>query len=197
MIGPGVRSFLAAVLPALAVLALFLQQDLIAPLPALLLAAAVTLGALYAVRRRVRAEKIALDRLNRMAEEAEAQAEALRYKASVADRIVSSLPDPLLFLDRRRRVVRANRGAERLLDKDLVGRDIGEGLRHPDLLAAVDRALASRGRSRSRSRCPARRPPPSSRGSSRSRRRRAGAAPTRRNRRCNRCCWSICRTSRR
>lgn len=145
MIGPGVRSFLAAVLPALAVLALLLQQDLIAPVPALALAAAVTLGALYAVRRRVRAEQIALDRLNRMAEEAEAQAEALRYKASVADRIVSSLPDPLLFLDRRRRVVRANRGAERLLDKDLLGRDIGEGLRHPDLLAAVDRALAGEG----------------------------------------------------
>ncbi|MEQ8602812.1 MAG: ATP-binding protein [Marivibrio sp.] len=145
MIGPGVRSFLAAVLPALALIGWFVHRDLIAPGPAVMLVAAIAGGSLYAVRRRVKAEKAALDRLNRMAEEAEAQAEALRYKASVADRIVSSLPDPLLFLDRRRRVVRANRGAERLLDKNLVGRDIGEGLRHPDLLAAVDRALAGQG----------------------------------------------------
>jgi two-component system phosphate regulon sensor histidine kinase PhoR len=145
MPGPGTRSFLVAVVPACLLLAYFVQSGRIEPAPAILVGLAVALGGLYAVRRRVAAERAVLDRLTRLTEETEARSQALTRKAALADRIISALPDPLLFLDGQRRVVRANRAAERLLDKAPVGRDIGEGLRHPDLLAAIDRALAGSG----------------------------------------------------
>ncbi|MBP5857995.1 PAS domain-containing protein [Marivibrio halodurans] len=136
------RSLLVAVVPACLLILYFAIHGEMTPGPAGVLALVILAGGIYAVRRRVHAERAVLDRLNRLSEETQTQADTLRYKAAAADRIVSSLPDPIFFLDRRRRVVRMNRGAERLLDQDLTGRDLGEGLRHPDLLAAIDRALA-------------------------------------------------------
>ncbi|MBM3518530.1 MAG: PAS domain-containing protein [Alphaproteobacteria bacterium] len=74
-----------------------------------------------------------------------------RWKADLAsaaaaagtglERVLDGVPEPLVVIDRRRRVLRANRAAERLLGGDLVGRDIAGSLRHPAVLDALDRIL--------------------------------------------------------
>lgn len=106
MSGSWIRSILLAVAPAAIVLALMLSEGVIAIHVAAILGLAILLGAGIAVRRRLTAEKIVMRRLNRLTAEAQAQLDALSYKAAVADRIVSSLPHPIFFLDRDRRVVR-------------------------------------------------------------------------------------------
>lgn len=145
MSGSWIRSIALAAAPAAIVLALLLHQNKIEAGVAVLLSVAVLLGVGIAVRRRLTAEKIVLRRLNRLTAEAQAQLDALSYKAAVADRIVASLPDPLFFLDAERRVVRANGVAHALVDTDLTGRDIADGLRDPALLAAIDRAIDGEG----------------------------------------------------
>jgi two-component system phosphate regulon sensor histidine kinase PhoR len=134
-----------AAAPALAVLALLVWQAALTLQIALPVAAAVLAGAILAVRRRLSAEQAALRRLNRLTAEAQSQLDALSYKAAVADRIVASLPDPIFFLDSERRVVRANAVARALLETDLTGRDIAEGLRDPGLLSAIDRTVEGAG----------------------------------------------------
>jgi two-component system phosphate regulon sensor histidine kinase PhoR len=145
MTGPGVKSFLIAVVPVGLALGLLVAEGAIPIAAAVLVACASAFGALFGVRRTRRVEQERLERLNRLSVETAAQAETLRQKVAVADRILSSIPDPLFFLDARRRVVRANAAARALVGHDLVGRDVGEGLRNPDLLTAVDRALAGAG----------------------------------------------------
>ncbi len=54
------------------------------------------------------------------------------------ERIVERLPDPLVVLGADRRVRRANAAA-----RAAFGSDIGSVLRHPDLRAAIDRAIAA------------------------------------------------------
>jgi len=56
--------------------------------------------------------------------------------------ILASLPDPLLSLNRARRIVRANPAAEELLGGGLLGQDLVVVLRHPALLRAADAAIA-------------------------------------------------------
>ena len=145
MSGSWVRSILLASAPALAALGFLTYTDRLPLWEAAVLAAAVLLGVAIAVRRRLSAEQVAMRRLNRLTAEAQTQLDALSYKAAVADRIVSSLPHPIFFLDRERQVVRANAVAHALLDSDLTGRDIADGLRDPALLAAIDRALDGAG----------------------------------------------------
>ncbi len=55
--------------------------------------------------------------------------------------ILATLPDPLVMLDRRRRIVRANPAAEELFGAALDGRDLTEVLRAPALLDAIDAVL--------------------------------------------------------
>ncbi len=55
--------------------------------------------------------------------------------------MLGALPDPLLMLDRDRRVVRANPPARQLYGARIAGRDITAVVRNPDLLTAVDEAL--------------------------------------------------------
>ncbi len=145
MSGSWIRSILLAVAPAAIVLALMLSEGVIAVHVAAILGLAILLGAGIAVRRRLTAEKIVMRRLNRLTAEAQAQLDALSYKAAVADRIVSSLPHPIFFLDRDRRVVRANAVAHALVDTDLTGRDIADGLRDPAFLSAIDRTIEGDG----------------------------------------------------
>ena len=145
MSGSWVRSILLASAPALVALGFLTYADRLPLWEAAVLAAAVLLGVAIAVRRRLSAEQVAMRRLNRLTAEAQTQLDALSYKAAVADRIVSSLPHPIFFLDRERQVVRANAVAHALLDSDLTGRDIADGLRDPALLAAIDRALDGAG----------------------------------------------------
>jgi two-component system phosphate regulon sensor histidine kinase PhoR len=66
----------------------------------------------------------------------------LETSLSGADSILANLPDPVLMLDADERVTRANRAAETLLQEQLKGRELSGLLRHPELLGAVETALA-------------------------------------------------------
>jgi two-component system phosphate regulon sensor histidine kinase PhoR len=62
--------------------------------------------------------------------------------AASAQAIVDGLPDPLIAVDRHRRIVRTNRAAMMLLGPTLPDRDLSTALRHPELLAAIDALLS-------------------------------------------------------
>lgn len=141
MSGSWIRSIALASAPAAGVLAVLLMEEAIALPVAAILGLAILIGAAIAVRRRLSAENIVMRRLNRLTAEAQTQLDALSYKAAVADRIVSSLPHPIFFLDKERRVVRANAVGHALVDSDLTGRDIAVGLRDPALLSAIDQVI--------------------------------------------------------
>ena len=68
-----------------------------------------------------------------------------RAETAVAERMLETLPEPLLLLDRRRRVIRANRAARELAEVELAGNDLAAGLRQPLLLQAVDAVLTGGG----------------------------------------------------
>lgn len=135
------RSIFIAAAPALTVLGVMLYAEAITTPMAVILAAAVLIGVAVSVRRRLAAEDIAMRHLKRLTEEAQIRLDALSYKVEMADRIMGSLPDPIFFLDKDRLVVRANAVAHALVDSDLTGRDIANGLRDPALLSAIDRAI--------------------------------------------------------
>src|SRR5215475_7459349 len=61
--------------------------------------------------------------------------------AASAQAIIDGLPDPLIAVDRQRRIVRTNRAALMLLGPTLPDRDLSTALRHPELLAAIDSLL--------------------------------------------------------
>ena len=61
--------------------------------------------------------------------------------ATSAQAIVDGLPDPLIGVDRQRRIVRTNRAARALLGQVGAERDLSTALRQPELLAAIDRLL--------------------------------------------------------
>ena len=60
--------------------------------------------------------------------------------------VLDSLPDPLILIDRRRRILSANAAASELFDMDragqrMVGRDLASVIRDPKVLDAADLAL--------------------------------------------------------
>ncbi|HUL05655.1 MAG TPA: ATP-binding protein [Candidatus Acidoferrum sp.] len=57
--------------------------------------------------------------------------------------VIASLPDPLIMLDRTRRIVRANQAAESALGAPLAGRDLVAVLRSPQVIDAVAGAFES------------------------------------------------------
>src|SRR5712671_3115164 len=61
--------------------------------------------------------------------------------AASAQAIVDGLPDPLIAVDRQRRIVRTNRAAVALLGAMGADRDLSTTLRHPELLSAIDSLL--------------------------------------------------------
>jgi two-component system phosphate regulon sensor histidine kinase PhoR len=61
--------------------------------------------------------------------------------AASAQAIVDGLPDPLIAVDRQRRIVRTNRAAVALLGPMGADRDLSTALRHPQLLRAIDTLL--------------------------------------------------------
>ena len=61
--------------------------------------------------------------------------------AASAQAIVDGLPDPLIAVDRQRRIVRTNLAAAALLGTVGADRDLSTALRHPQLLAAIDSLL--------------------------------------------------------
>jgi two-component system phosphate regulon sensor histidine kinase PhoR len=60
--------------------------------------------------------------------------------AHLLTNVVEGISDPLIVLDRKRQVVGANRAARELLGEGIVGKDIAFHLRHPDALAAIEKA---------------------------------------------------------
>jgi two-component system phosphate regulon sensor histidine kinase PhoR len=68
--------------------------------------------------------------------------EEMARRATFAERILEALPDPVLLLDRDRRVVRANSAARELLDIGVTAGDLAGFLRAPTVLAAADAVLA-------------------------------------------------------
>lgn len=75
-------------------------------------------------------------RLRRLLDSARRAATARGYESGL-DR----LPDPVLLIDRERRVIRANAAAEELLGPNPAGRDLATVLRNPAVLQAVDAVL--------------------------------------------------------
>jgi two-component system phosphate regulon sensor histidine kinase PhoR len=67
---------------------------------------------------------------------------ALAALARWNDGLFETLPDPLVLLDRDRRVVRVNRAALGLFGRDPSDRDLAAVLRTPAVLAAADSVLA-------------------------------------------------------
>ena len=61
--------------------------------------------------------------------------------AASAQAIVDGLPDPLIAVDRQRRIVRTNRAAVALLGAMGADRDLSTALRHPELLSAINSLL--------------------------------------------------------
>jgi two-component system phosphate regulon sensor histidine kinase PhoR len=72
------------------------------------------------------------------------RADELVRRAAAAEGILEALPDPVLLLDRDRRVVRANPAARELLGVDPTGNDLAGFLRAPPVLAAANAVLADR-----------------------------------------------------
>jgi two-component system phosphate regulon sensor histidine kinase PhoR len=66
---------------------------------------------------------------------------ARAVELSAAQAVLGALPDPLILLDERRRILRANAAASELLGMRLVERDLAVAIRHPAVLAAADAVL--------------------------------------------------------
>ena len=58
--------------------------------------------------------------------------------AASAQAVVDGLPDPLIAVDRQRRIVRTNRAADALLGPTGADRDLSTALRHPELPRQVE-----------------------------------------------------------
>jgi two-component system phosphate regulon sensor histidine kinase PhoR len=59
--------------------------------------------------------------------------------------VLAALPDPVLLLDQRRSIVRANAAAADMFGSNLVGRDLAAVLRNPGILGAADAVLRGEG----------------------------------------------------
>ncbi len=77
-------------------------------------------------------------RLRRSWREHAAQAEA---QLAAADAVIAAVPDPLIMIDRQRRIVRSNAAAAEFVGPGAPPRDLAAALRNPVLLAAADAAL--------------------------------------------------------
>jgi two-component system, OmpR family, phosphate regulon sensor histidine kinase PhoR len=66
----------------------------------------------------------------------------LGARASSAETILESLPQPLILLNENRQIVRATAGAKKLFGNTAAGRDFSSLIRTPKMLEAVDEVLA-------------------------------------------------------
>ena len=62
-------------------------------------------------------------------------------KLAAAEAVIAAVPDPLILLDERRRIVRANAQAAAFIGVTPEPRDLAAGLRNPAVLAAADAVL--------------------------------------------------------
>jgi two-component system phosphate regulon sensor histidine kinase PhoR len=64
--------------------------------------------------------------------------------AETPRRVIQAIPDPLLLVDGRSRIVSANRAAQQQFGQHIEGRDLSAVIRHPAVLAAVRDAQAGK-----------------------------------------------------
>ncbi|HLT76700.1 MAG TPA: phosphate regulon sensor histidine kinase PhoR [Ferrovibrio sp.] len=62
-------------------------------------------------------------------------------QSTTADAILNALPDPVLLLDSRRQIARANFAARKFFGNEMIGHDLAVVLRHPAVLEAADSVL--------------------------------------------------------
>ena len=67
---------------------------------------------------------------------------ALQAASAANEAILEAIPEPLILVDRERRVVRANAAARVLFGDSVAGRDLDTVLRYPDVLDAAEEYLA-------------------------------------------------------
>jgi two-component system phosphate regulon sensor histidine kinase PhoR len=68
-------------------------------------------------------------------------AERNENRVAAAERIIAAAPDPLILIDRQRRIVRSNAAAAEFIGPAAEPRDLATALRNPDLLDAADAVL--------------------------------------------------------
>ena len=68
-----------------------------------------------------------------------------RVELAATQAVLAALPDPMILLDERRRVVRANEAANEMFGGEFLGRDLASTLRHPAVLTATDAVLRGEG----------------------------------------------------
>lgn len=74
-----------------------------------------------------------------------AQLKASEAELDAAREVLAALPEPLILLDERRRIVSANAAATALFGERLIDRDLAGVLRQPAVLTAVDAVLRGEG----------------------------------------------------
>jgi two-component system phosphate regulon sensor histidine kinase PhoR len=84
--------------------------------------------------------------MRRIARDSE-QRERQRHDGALTSRLAfDELPQPLLLLDRQRRITAVNRGARELVGSDPTGSNLAVAIRDPRVLETVDDVLASKER---------------------------------------------------
>jgi two-component system phosphate regulon sensor histidine kinase PhoR len=81
---------------------------------------------------------LAIARLGRLWRE---RVQVADEKLAAAEAVIAAVPDPLILLDERRRIVRANAQAAAFIGITPEPRDLAAGLRNPAVLAAADAVL--------------------------------------------------------
>ncbi|MDF1791726.1 MAG: ATP-binding protein [Thalassobaculaceae bacterium] len=69
---------------------------------------------------------------------------AAHREAETRTRVIQAIPDPLLVIDVRSRIISANRAAQMQFGQRIEGRDLSAVIRHPAVLAAVRDAQAGK-----------------------------------------------------
>jgi two-component system phosphate regulon sensor histidine kinase PhoR len=70
---------------------------------------------------------------------------AMEAHLAAAEAIIAAVPDPLILIDRQRRVVRTNTASAEFIGAGGEGRDLAAAMRNPALLAAADAVLRGDG----------------------------------------------------
>lgn len=117
---------LMALVPGFMVLAAFAADKTVSVTEALLSAGVIALGAGWAGFKQSRAFPETVTKVD----------------TTLASVILDALPDPVVLLDGRRRVLAANRAADELLGSGMQGRDISLILRQPSAQEAVKKTVS-------------------------------------------------------
>ncbi|HEY9080058.1 ATP-binding protein [Magnetovibrio sp.] len=117
---------LLALIPGFTVLAAFAIDKSVTASEALMSAGVIAMGAAWAGLKQAQAFPETVTKVD----------------TTLASVILDALPDPVMLLDKRRRVLAANRAADELLGRGMHGRDIILSLRQPAAQEALQKTVA-------------------------------------------------------